>query len=84
MKAGAAAWLAVAALASPAAPAQERFAFLTLENGASMGFALVRPGQTGSSEGIGEAALPRSNSVSRVLWDRESGTYFGYRVEVEL
>ena len=32
---------------------------------------------------MGEAALPRSNSVSRVLWDRESGAYFGYRVEVE-
>ena len=32
---------------------------------------------------MGEAALPRSNSVSRVLWDRETGAYFGYRVEVE-
>jgi tetratricopeptide (TPR) repeat protein len=32
---------------------------------------------------MGEAALPRSNSVSRVLWDRETGVYFGYRVEVE-
>jgi Flp pilus assembly protein TadD len=77
------AWLAVAVLASSAAPAQERFAFATLENGASMGFALVRGGGAGSSEAMGEAALPRSNSVSRVLWDRESGAYFGYRVEVE-
>jgi tetratricopeptide (TPR) repeat protein len=83
MTAKAAAWLAAAVLASPAAPAQERFAFATLENGASMGFALVRTGGSGSSEPMGEAALPRSNSVSRVLWDRESGAYFGYRVEVE-
>jgi Flp pilus assembly protein TadD len=79
----AAGWLAVALLASSSAPAQERFAFATLENGASMGFALVRAGQAGPSEPIGEVALPRSNSVSRVLWDRESGAYFGYRVEVE-
>jgi len=83
MTARAAAWLAVAILAPSAAPAQERFAFATLENGASMGFALVRTGGTSSSEPMGEAALPRSNSVSRVLWDRESGAYFGYRVEVE-
>ena len=41
------------------------------------------PEATGPSEAMGEAALPRSNSVSRVLWDRESGAYFGYRVEVE-
>jgi len=83
MRAKAAVWLAVAVLASSAAPAEERFAFATLENGASMGFALVRTGEAGSSEAMGEAALPRSNSVSRVLWDRESGAYFGYRVEVE-
>jgi tetratricopeptide (TPR) repeat protein len=79
----AAAWLAVAVLASSAAPAEERFAFASLENGASMGFALVRTGEAGPSEPMGAAALPRSNSVSRVLWDRESGAYFGYRVEVE-
>jgi tetratricopeptide (TPR) repeat protein len=83
MTPAAAAWLAAAVLASPAATAQDRFAFATLENGAQMGFALVRTGQQGPSEAIGEAALPRSNSVSRVLWDRESGAYFGYRVEVE-
>jgi tetratricopeptide (TPR) repeat protein len=83
MTAKAAAWLAAAVLASSAAAAQGRYEFATLENGASMGFALVRTGQAGPSEPIGEAALPRSNSVSRVLWDRESGAYFGYRVEVE-
>jgi Flp pilus assembly protein TadD len=82
MRAGAAAWLAAAFIAPSAASAQDRFAFATLENGASMGFALVRSGEE-PSESIGEAALPRSNSVSRVLWDRDSGAYFGYRVEVE-
>ncbi len=75
--------LAAAVLAAAAARADERFAFATLENGASIGFALVRTGEAGPSEAMGEAALPRSNSVSRVLWDRESGAYFGYRVEVE-
>jgi tetratricopeptide (TPR) repeat protein len=84
MKAGMAA-LALAAGLAVAARADERFAFATLENGTSLGFALVRtgPGETGPSGSMGEAALPRSNSVSRVLWDRETGAYFGYRMEVE-
>ena len=43
----------------------------------------MRTGGEGPSDAMGEAALPRSNSVSRVLWDRETGAYFGYRVEVE-
>jgi tetratricopeptide (TPR) repeat protein len=82
MKARGAAALLVAALAAPGV-ADERFAFATLENGTSIGFALVRTGEAGPSGSMAEAALPRSNSVSRVLWDRESGAYFGYRVEVE-
>jgi tetratricopeptide (TPR) repeat protein len=83
MKKRAAALAAAAILAAAAARADERFAFATLENGASIGFALVRTGGAGPSEAMGEVALPRSNSVSRVLWDRESGAYFGYRLEVE-
>ena len=75
--------LVLAAGLATAARADERFAFATLENGSSIGFALVRTGGEGPSEAMGEAALPRSNSVSRVLWDRETGAYFGYRVEVE-
>ncbi|HXY41076.1 MAG TPA: tetratricopeptide repeat protein [Vicinamibacteria bacterium] len=82
MKKAAAAALAAALAAAPAA-AQESAAVAKLENGTSIGFALVRTGAEGPSGAIGEAALPRSNSVSRVLWDRESGAYFGYRVEVE-
>jgi len=74
----------VAALVAPAARAEEgAYAFATLENGASIGFALVRTGSEAKGGAIGEAALPRSNSVSRVLWDRDSGAYFGYRVEVD-
>jgi tetratricopeptide (TPR) repeat protein len=69
--------------ATAAAQAGEGVALATLENGASIGFALVRTGGQGPGGAIGEAALPRSNSVSRVLWDRDSGAYFGYRVEVE-
>jgi tetratricopeptide (TPR) repeat protein len=73
----------LAAALAPAPTTGERFAFARLENGASIGFALLRSGGPGASVAIGEAALPRSNSVSRVLWDRASGAYFGYRVEVE-
>jgi Tfp pilus assembly protein PilF len=73
----------VAALVAPAASADEGMAFATLGNGASIGFALLRTGSGTPSGAIGEAVLPRSNSVSRVLWDRSSGAYFGYRVEVD-
>jgi tetratricopeptide (TPR) repeat protein len=78
-----AALVALALAPSPLARADEGFAFATLRNGSSIGFALLRTGAPAGGVAIGEAALPRSNSVSRVLWDRESGTYFGYRVEVE-
>lgn len=82
MTATAAAVLLAAALA-PSSSTGERFALATLENGASIGFALLRSGGPGPAIAISEAALPGSNSVSRVLWDRTSGAYFGYRVEVE-
>jgi tetratricopeptide (TPR) repeat protein len=74
----------VAALAACAVVrADEGVALATLENGTSIGFALVRTGAPGPAGAIGEAALPRSNTVSRVLFDRETGAYFGYSVEVE-
>ncbi len=81
----AAAAVAFLAACSTTAAAQtgEGIALATLENGASIGFVLVRTGASRPGGAIGEAALPRSNSVNRVLWDRESGAYFGYRVEVE-
>jgi Flp pilus assembly protein TadD len=82
MTAAAAAVLLAAALA-PAASTEQRFAFATLENGASIGFALMRSEERAPAGAIGEAALTRSNTVSRVLWDRTSGAYFGYRVEVQ-
>jgi Tfp pilus assembly protein PilF len=70
--------------ASAAQPsADEPYAFATLDNGAFVGFALLRT-QTDAARGsIGEVAFPRSNSVSRVLVDQGSGRYFGYRLEVE-
>jgi Tfp pilus assembly protein PilF len=83
MKIAAAVTFLAAWSATAAAQTGEGVALATLENGASIGFALVRTGAKGPGGAIGEAALPRSNSVSRVLWDRESGAYFGYRVEVE-
>jgi tetratricopeptide (TPR) repeat protein len=82
-KTAAAAAALVAALAPAAVCAQESTAFATLENGTSLGFSLVRTGERGPAGAIGEVVLPRSNTVSRVLWDRESGAYFGYRVDVE-
>jgi len=70
-------------LAGPAlGQGEERFAAATLENGASIAFGLLRTGQAPTTATLGEAALPRSNAVTRVLWDRDSGAYFGYRVEV--
>jgi len=83
MKIAAAVTFLAAWSATAAAQTGEGVALATLENGASIGFALVRTGAPGPGAGIREAALPRSNSVNRVLWDRESGAYFGYRVEVE-
>jgi len=75
-----------AALLLLAAPAVgqsgEEYAAVTLENGVSIGFGLLRTGPAQSAPTLGEAALPRSNAVRRVLWDRDSGAYFGYRVEV--
>ncbi len=61
----------LAAGLAPASGSGERFAFATLENGASIGFALLRSGGPGTSVAIEEAALPRSNSVSRVLWGQD-------------
>jgi tetratricopeptide (TPR) repeat protein len=75
--------LCAAGVAAAEAPRAERFAFATLDNGASLGFVLLRSGGSLASTMIDEVALPRSNSVSRVLVDRDSGTYFGYRLEVD-
>ena len=82
MKGSTAAALLAVSLGAATAAADERFAFATLDNGASIGFAVGRTGEAGPGGAIGEAVLPRSNGVSRVLWDRATGAYFGYRVEV--
>jgi hypothetical protein len=57
--AAAAAALVAALAACAVARAEEGVAFATLENGASIGFALVRTGASGPAGTIGEAALPR-------------------------
>lgn len=74
------------ALVSPVAaaePQRSAVALATLDNGAFVGFALLRTGGDAAGGQLGEVSFPRSNSVSRVLVDQDSGAYFGYRLEVE-
>ncbi|HET9314803.1 MAG TPA: tetratricopeptide repeat protein [Vicinamibacteria bacterium] len=71
-----------ACLAASAARAAQDFASARLDNGVSVGFALLRSGPADPRAAIGDTALARSNGVSRILWDRETGAYFGYEVEV--
>jgi Flp pilus assembly protein TadD len=71
--------VAVLASAAPAGP-PHRLAFATLDNGLFVGFALVRTTDRQVPEPMDEVALTRSNGISRVLIDRESGSYFGYRL----
>ncbi len=59
------------------------FGVARLENGAYVGFGLVRSGQTADATAISDIVLPRSKTVSRVLYDQAGATYFGYRLEVE-
>jgi Tfp pilus assembly protein PilF len=78
-------WLGLWAASLPAGegPAWERFASASLENGASVGFVLMRTGGAPTGGTIDEFALPRSNSVNRVLVDRDRGTFYGYRLDVD-
>jgi len=71
-----------AGLVAQAVGAAQDFASARLDNGVSVGFALLRSGPADPSAAIGDTALVRSNGVSRILWDRETGAYFGYEVEV--
>ncbi len=73
----------LAALAAPMSASGDRVAFATLDHGLSVGFALVRTAEPEAGSGIREVALARSNSVSRVLFDRESGAFFGYRLTAD-
>jgi Tfp pilus assembly protein PilF len=54
-----------------------------LKNGVNVGFALVRSRSSKSGVTIGEAVFPRSSGVTRVLYDRKGGSYFGYRLDVD-
>jgi tetratricopeptide (TPR) repeat protein len=78
-----ASWAILGTLAlGSSATVEGRFASATLDNGLSVGFTLVRTDQVGpeADTSIGEVALARSNAVSRVLVDSQSGAYFGYRL----
>ena len=81
--AGALLGLWAASLSAGEVPGAERFASASLDNGASVGFVLLRTSDAPSGGVIDEVALPRSNSVSRVLVDRDRATYYGYRLEVD-
>lgn len=74
---------ALGATSAPLLASDDRVAFATLENGLSVGFALVRTAEPEEGGALREAALARSNSVSRVLFDRESGAFFGYRLTAD-
>ncbi|RPI24421.1 MAG: tetratricopeptide repeat protein [Acidobacteria bacterium] len=71
------------AAAAQGAASEGSFGVARLENGAFVGFALVRSGQTSGKTAISDVVLPRSKSVSRVLYDQAGAAYFGYRLEVE-
>jgi Flp pilus assembly protein TadD len=72
------------ASAQPAARADEAgLAFATLDNGLRVGFALLHTAEAAQPGPIGETLLARSNGVSRVLVDRETGAFFGYRLVAE-
>ena len=74
-------WGALAAMpAASEGPPGEEFAFATLNGEVHVGFAMVRTGAARAAPVIGDAVFPRSNSVTRILYDQEAGTYFGYRL----
>jgi tetratricopeptide (TPR) repeat protein len=85
-------WTAAAALlllagagGASGAGAQE-VASTALPNGASIAFAVLRTGpESAPAPALGESVLSRrgQNVVTRVLQDRATGAYFGYRVEVD-
>ena len=54
-----------------------------LQNGTNIGFALVRSRSAPPNGVIGEVVFPRSKGVTRVLYDKKGGSYFGYRLDVE-
>lgn len=82
---GALAMSLVAAVATAAgeAPGTNNFAFATLDRGIHVGFVLLRTGTAQPSGDMGGTSVPGTTSVSRILFDRNSASYFGYRIEVE-
>ena len=64
-------------------PSKENFAFATIDRGIHVGFVLLRTGSAEASGDMGETFVPRARGVNRILFDRQSAAFFGYRIEVE-
>jgi Tfp pilus assembly protein PilF len=85
-RAGPASAAALALWAVSNAGAEEQrvsVALATLNNGVSVGFALLRSGSQEAGESLGGVALGGAKAVSRVVVDREGGVFFGYRLEID-
>lgn len=82
------AWALLAAVATAGAatgaPPGEEFAFAALGEEIHVGFALVRTPAAGPARSTGDVVSPGSDSIARILYDPDGGTYFGYRLAVSL
>jgi Flp pilus assembly protein TadD len=58
-------------------------AIAELKNKTNIGTALVRSHNEVSENSIGDVVFPRSNGITRILYDKKGSTYFGYRLDVE-
>jgi hypothetical protein len=79
-RAGPASAAALALWAVSNAGAEEQrvsVALATLNNGVSVGFALLRSGSQEAGESLGGVALGGAKAVSRVVVDREGGVFLG-------
>ena len=77
-------WLVSAqAFAQKAGTNNYAVAIAELKNRTNIGTALVRSRNEVSEGAIGDVVFPRSNGITRILYDQKGGTYFGYRLDVE-
>lgn len=76
--------IAAGGFAYPQGEPADSFAVARLDNGANVGFAMVRSGSVPAGGPISDVVMPRSRGVSRVLYDQKSGAFFGYRLEIEI
>ncbi|MDM7996996.1 MAG: tetratricopeptide repeat protein [Acidobacteriota bacterium] len=77
-------WLVFAqAFAQKTAANNFAIAIAEIKKGTNIGTALVRSRGEISESGIGDVVFPQSNGITRILYDKKGGTYFGYRLSVE-